>query len=90
MQIEYQNHLESRQGEVPVRELLEQAFGSEELGSRKVYKPRELNQKVHTMMVSYFNNNVPYFTYHSSNRYRRSLNQALLDWQGATFYAYRT
>lgn len=53
-------------------------------------KPRGPNQKVHTMMVSYFNNNVPYFTYHSSNRYRRSLNQVLLDWQGATFYAYRT
>ncbi len=42
------------------------------------------------MMVSYFNNNIPYFTYHSSNRYRRSLKQVLLDWQGATFYAYRT
>lgn len=53
-------------------------------------KPRGSNQKVHTMMVSYFNNNVPYFTYHSRNRYRRSLNQVLIDWKGATFYAYRT
>lgn len=32
MQIEYQNHLEPGQSEVLVRELLEQAFGSEELG----------------------------------------------------------
>lgn len=41
MQIEYQNHLESRQGEVPVRELLEQAFGSEELGeSEGLQAPR--------------------------------------------------
>lgn len=32
MQIEYQNHLEPGQSEVLVRELLEQAFGPEELG----------------------------------------------------------
>ncbi|MFQ8869575.1 MAG: GNAT family N-acetyltransferase [Varibaculum timonense] len=32
MQIEYQNHLEPGQSEVLVRELLEQAFGLEELG----------------------------------------------------------
>lgn len=32
MQIEYQNHLEPGQSEILVRELLEQAFGSEELG----------------------------------------------------------
>lgn len=47
-------------------------------------------QKVHTMMVSYVNNGVPYFTYHTSNRYRRSMNQVLLDWKDATYYAYRT
>lgn len=46
--------------------------------------------KNHTMMVSYVKNNTPYFTYHSSNRYRRSLNQVLQDWKGGTFYAYRT
>ena len=61
-----------------------QAQGDEQV------KPQGSNQKVHTMMVSYFNNNVPYFTYHSRNRYRRSLNQVLIDWKGATFYAYRT
>lgn len=32
MQIEYQNHLEPGQSEILVRELLEQAFGPEELG----------------------------------------------------------
>ncbi len=32
MQIEYQNHLESGQGEILVRELLEKSFGPEELG----------------------------------------------------------
>lgn len=32
MQIEYRNHLESGQSEILVRELLEQAFGPEELG----------------------------------------------------------
>ena len=32
MQIEYQNHLEPGQGEILVHELLEQAFGPEELG----------------------------------------------------------
>lgn len=53
-------------------------------------KPKNSNQKIHTMMVSYYSNGTPYFTYHTSNRYRRSLNQVLLDWKGATFYAYRT
>lgn len=42
------------------------------------------------MMVSYYSNGTPYFTYHTHNRYRRSMNQVLLDWKGATFYAYRT
>lgn len=37
MQIEYQNYLEPGQSEVLVRELLEQAFGLEELG-----EPEEL------------------------------------------------
>ena len=41
-------------------------------------------------MVSYFKNGTPYFTYHSNNRYRRSMNQVLSDWPGGTFYAYRT
>lgn len=53
-------------------------------------KPKNSNQKIHTMMVSYYSNGVPYFTYHSANRYRRSLNQVLLDWKGGVFYAYRT
>lgn len=53
-------------------------------------KPSGSSSKVHTMMVSYYSNGIPYFTYHSSNRYRRSLNQVLLDWIGATFYSYRT
>lgn len=53
-------------------------------------KPSGSSTKVHTMMVSYYSNGVPYFTYHSSNRYRRSLNQVLLDWLGGTFYSYRT
>ena len=48
------------------------------------------SSKNHTMMVSYYSNGTPYFTYHSYNRYRRSLNQVLLDWKGGTFYAYRT
>lgn len=42
------------------------------------------------MMVSYYSNGTPYFTYHTHDRYRRSMNQVLLDWKGATFYAYRT
>ena len=46
--------------------------------------------KAHSMMVSYFSNGTPYFTYHSSNRYRRSMNQVIEDWPGCTFYAYRT
>lgn len=53
-------------------------------------KPKGGNTKIHTMMVSYFKNGVPYFTYHTSDRYRRSMNQVLQDWKGATFYAYRT
>lgn len=48
------------------------------------------SSKDHTMMVSYRSGGTPYFTYHSSNRYRRSMNQVLLDWKGGTFYAYRT
>ena len=53
-------------------------------------KPKDSNRKTHTMMVSYYSNGTPYFTYHTHNRYRRSMNQVLLDWKGATFYAYRT
>lgn len=53
-------------------------------------KPKGAKQKKHTMMVSYVKNGIPYFTYHSSNRYRRSLKQVLKDWNNSTFYAYRT
>lgn len=53
-------------------------------------KAKGSKTKNHTMMVSYVKNGTPYFTYHSSNRYRRSLNQVLQDWKGGTFYAYRT
>jgi hypothetical protein len=35
--------------------------------------------KEHSMMVSYRSSGTPYFTYHSSNRYRRSLNLVLQD-----------
>ncbi|OKL46245.1 amidase domain-containing protein [Boudabousia marimammalium] len=51
---------------------------------------KKSNQKIHTMMVSYYHKGVPYFTYHTADRYRRSLKQVLIDWKGATFYAYRT
>lgn len=30
-----------------------------------------------------------YKPYHTSNRYRRSMNQVLEDWSGGTYYAYR-
>ncbi|HBG7262686.1 TPA: amidase domain-containing protein [Clostridioides difficile] len=53
-------------------------------------KPKNQSTKVHSMMVSYKKNGTPFFTYHSSDRYRRSLNQVLKDWAGGTFYAYRT
>lgn len=53
-------------------------------------KPKGGKQKKHSMMVSYVKDGIPYFTYHSSNRYRRSLRQVLKDWKGGTFYAYRT
>lgn len=53
-------------------------------------KAKNSSTKTHSMMVSYFKNGTPYFTYHSSNRYRRSMNQVLLDWPGGTYYAYRT
>lgn len=45
--------------------------------------------KDHTMMVSYYSSG-PYFTYHSNNRYRRSMNQVLADWGAANYFAYRT
>lgn len=48
------------------------------------------NQKIHTMMVSYFADSTPYFTYHTTDRYRRSMKQVLLDWNGASYYAYQT
>lgn len=53
-------------------------------------KAKNSSQKTHSMMVSYFKNGTPYFTYHSSNRYRRSMNQVLSDWPGGKYYAYRT
>lgn len=53
-------------------------------------KGKNSSSKDHSMMVSYFKNGTPYFTYHSNNRYRRSMNQVLSDWPGGTFYAYRT
>lgn len=45
--------------------------------------------KDHTMMVSYYSSS-PYFTYHSTNRYRRSMSQVLADWGAANYFAYRT
>lgn len=53
-------------------------------------KAANSTSKTHSMMVSYFSNGTPYFTYHTSNRYRRSMNQVLEDWSGGTYYAYRT
>lgn len=53
-------------------------------------KPKNQSTKTHSMMVSYKKNGTPFFTYHSTDRYRRSLNQVLKDWTGGTFYAYRT
>lgn len=53
-------------------------------------KPANSDTKVHSMMVSYVSNGTPYFTYHTSNRYRRSMNQVLADWGNASYYAYRT
>lgn len=53
-------------------------------------KPASSSSKVHSMMVSYRADGVPYFTYHSSNRWRRSMNQVLEDWGDASYYAYRT
>ena len=46
--------------------------------------------KDHTMMVSYKTSSSPYFTYHSSNRYRRSMQTVLNDWGAADYYADRT
>lgn len=46
--------------------------------------------KDHTMMVSYKTSSSPYFTYHSSNRYRRSMQTVLNDWGAANYYADRT
>jgi hypothetical protein len=46
--------------------------------------------KDHTMMVSYVSGGTPYLTYHTTNRYRRSLNQVLADWGNAYYYAGRT
>ncbi|WP_330365327.1 amidase domain-containing protein [Shuttleworthella sp. MSX8B] len=60
------------------------------LGDVLQVKAKGSSQKNHTMMVSYVSNDMPYFTYHSRNRYRRSLKQTLGDWEGGTFYAYRT
>lgn len=49
------------------------------------------SERNHTMMVSYRSDGVPYFTYHSNSRYRRSLYQVLEDWgPSATYYPYRT
>jgi hypothetical protein len=46
--------------------------------------------QLHTMMVSYVSGGTPYLTYHTSNRYRRSMNQVLADWGNAYYYAGRT
>ena len=46
--------------------------------------------KDHTMMVSYVSGGTPYLTYHTTNRYRRSMNQVLADWGNANYYAGRT
>jgi hypothetical protein len=46
--------------------------------------------KDHTMMVSYVSGGTPYLTYHTTNRYRRSMNQVLADWGDAYYYAGRT
>lgn len=46
--------------------------------------------KDHTMMVSYVSGGTPYLTYHTTNRYRRSMNQVLADWGSANYYAGRT
>lgn len=54
-------------------------------------QPVNSSSKVHSMMVSYRADGVPYFTYHSTNRFRRSMNQVLEDWgTDALYYAYRT
>ncbi|TDC37976.1 hypothetical protein E1166_19195 [Micromonospora sp. KC213] len=41
--------------------------------------------KDHTMMVSYVSGGTAYLTYHTSNRYRRSMNQVLADWGNANY-----
>ena len=38
------------------------------------------------MMVSYVSGGTPYLTYHTTNRYRRSMNQVLADWGSANYY----
>lgn len=53
-------------------------------------KPSNSDSKIHSMMVSYVSGGTPYFTYHTSNRYRRSMTQVLADWGDAAYYAYRT
>jgi Putative amidase domain len=64
------------------------------LGVGDVLQPdRDGNgSKEHSMMVSYRSGTTPYFTYHSSNRYRRSLNLVLQDWASpkTIYYAWRT
>ena len=54
-------------------------------------QPASSTSKIHSMMVSYRADGVPYFTYHTTNRWRRSMNQVLEDWgTDALYYAYRT
>lgn len=53
-------------------------------------KPSNASSKVHSMMISYRADGVPYFKCNSSNRWRRSMNQVLEDWGDASYYAYRT
>ncbi|XVU30161.1 amidase domain-containing protein [Actinoplanes sp. CA-054009] len=49
------------------------------------------NSKDHTMMCSYRSSSgTPYLTYHTSNRYRRSMTLVLRDWGNALYYAGRT
>lgn len=49
-----------------------------------------IGNKDHTMMVSYVSGGTPYLTYHSSNRYRRSMNQVSVAWGNAYYSAGRT
>lgn len=60
------------------------------LGDVLQIDPLKNGVKAHNMMVSYRSASTPYMTYHSSNRYRRSLNMVLADWGNSYYYAGRT